>query len=103
MRSDYDMFPEVLLADGTYKVNVIHMPHYSSVVIDGNMDTKTACFFLLVKEDESSLRDMITVFKTHTQLIVGYMEGDPCAPPQNPTRPNFCVSLGSSKNDFRCC
>ena len=70
MRSDYDKFPEVLLADGTYKVNDIHMPLYSFVVIDGNMDTQTACFFLLVKEDESSLRDMITVFKKHNPAYV---------------------------------
>ena len=70
MRSDYDKFPEVLLADGTYKVNDIHMPLYSFVVIDGNMDTQTACFFLLVKEDESSLRDIITVFKKHNPAYV---------------------------------
>ena len=47
MRSDYDKFPEVLLADGTYKVNDIHMPLYSFVVIDGNMDTQTVCFSYL--------------------------------------------------------
>ena len=26
-----------------------------------------------------------------------------CTPPQNPTRPNFFLSLGCPKNDFRCC
>ena len=50
MRADYDKFPEVLLADGTYKVNDINMPLYSFVVIDGNMDTQTVCFFTLVNQ-----------------------------------------------------
>ena len=41
------------------------MPLCSFVVIDGNMDTQTVRFFLLVKEDELSLTDMITVFKNN--------------------------------------
>ena len=67
MRGDFDKYPEVILSDGTYKVNDIHMPLYASIVIDVTMDTQTDCFFLLIKENESSFRDMITVFKKHNR------------------------------------
>ena len=56
MMEVFAKFPEVLLVDATYKVNRRDMPLYSIVIIDGNMENQSVCFFLVSKEDEATLR-----------------------------------------------
>ena len=57
MSDFFQKYPEVLLSDATYEVNDVDMLLYTQV-ISGNMETRPVCFFLVLQEDEESLRDM---------------------------------------------
>lgn len=68
MQETFAKYPEVLFVDATYKVNHHNMPLYSVVVVDGNMESHPVCFFMVVREDESSVRNMLQIFKVSADV-----------------------------------
>lgn len=62
MKTNFQRFPELLLADATHKTNDQQMPFYSLMIIDGNGDSHIAAAFLVQEEDIQSLRKMMEIF-----------------------------------------
>ena len=67
MKSTFDRFPEVWLADSTYKTNNLNMALYVLLCVDGNSDSHLVCAFFVLNEDKASLTDMINRFKNRNQ------------------------------------
>ena len=63
MRRTFNAFPEVILVDATYKTNNLRMPLYMIISIDGNGQSEIVAVFLLTEEDETSLTQVIDIFK----------------------------------------
>lgn len=63
MKENFHKYPEVILVDATHKLNRQNMPLYSIIVVDGNLASHPVCFFLVVREDECTVRGMIQTFK----------------------------------------
>ena len=55
MKSTFEKFPEVILADSTHKTNEHDMPFFALLCIDGNRDSHVIATFLVNKEDECTL------------------------------------------------
>ena len=62
MKSTFEKFPEVLLADSTHKTNENDMPFFALLCIDGNGESHVIAAFLVNKEDEATLREMLKIF-----------------------------------------
>ena len=56
-------FPEVLLIDGTYRVNRSRFPLYTIMVCDGNGQGQAVAHALLADEKRDTLRALFTVFR----------------------------------------
>ena len=67
IKSTFDRFPEVLLADSTYKTNNLNMALYVLLCIDGNGGSHLICAFFVLNEDKASLTDMVNHFKNRNQ------------------------------------
>ena len=52
------------MIDATHKTNDLDMPFYTMMSIDGNGASQVIASFLVHKEDEASIRQMVQVFKT---------------------------------------
>ena len=63
MKSTFDRFPEVILADSTYKTNNLNLALYAMLCVDGIGDSHVVCAFFVLSEDKVSLTDMINRFK----------------------------------------
>ncbi|KAJ3659804.1 hypothetical protein Zmor_011472 [Zophobas morio] len=63
MKQMFKYFPEILMCDGTYKLNNLRMPLYLLLTVDGNGHSEIVCSFLLVDEDEITLSEVIQLFK----------------------------------------
>ena len=46
MKSTFDRFPEVILADSTYKTNNLNMALYALLAVDGHGESQVICAFL---------------------------------------------------------
>lgn len=65
MKDTFEKYPEVIVVDSTYKLNLNRMPLYAMLVIDGNLQSHCVSFFLVTSEDNSTIRDMVQIFKTN--------------------------------------
>ena len=65
MLSLFKRFPEVMLVDATHKLNDQNMPLYGLLVVDGHGESHLVACFLVVKEDEATLRKMVMTFQEH--------------------------------------
>lgn len=66
----YAMYPEVIIVDATYKLNNRRMPLFLMLVIDGNGESKLACFWILKSESRESIDPMLKFFKEHNEKWV---------------------------------
>lgn len=77
MASFYEHFPELLLFDGSYKLNNRDMPLFTQLCVDGNGETEIISLFVCVSESGLAIGSMIDVFKetnkswSKTLVIVG--------------------------------
>ncbi|KAL3889975.1 hypothetical protein ACJMK2_002287 [Sinanodonta woodiana] len=62
MRRTYEMFPEVLMVDGTYRVNKLRMPLYLLIVEDGYGQGRIVGFSLVANEKRETLKNLIGEF-----------------------------------------
>ena len=63
MRQHFELFPEVLLADSTYKTNDRDLALYALTCVDGHGETQPVCVFLVYTEDEETLTRMVTAHR----------------------------------------
>ena len=76
MKSIFQRFPEVILADATHKTNTQEMPFFAMMAVDGDGKSKLVAAFLVQNEEEVTLRKMIQLLKernpdwTKIQVII---------------------------------
>lgn len=77
MATIFEKYPELLLFDGTYKMNNLNMPLILQLCVDGNGETEIASMFIGRSESRSSVGAMIDAFQdfnsawTKTVVIIG--------------------------------
>lgn len=67
MEQIFNLYPEIMLVDATYKLNNRRMPLFLILVMDGNGQSEIACFFILKAESQEALEPMITYFKEENE------------------------------------
>ena len=55
MNSVFDLNPEVIVVDATYKLNNLRMPLYLLIYIDGNVQGEIVLMFLMTMETEEAI------------------------------------------------
>lgn len=72
MQNNFELYPDVLLCDATYKVNDRNMPLFVMMVIDGHGETQIAALALLKSENNRSIQNVLNAFKQkngkHTEM-----------------------------------
>ena len=63
MKSTFSRFPEIILADSTYKTNNLNMALNVLLCVDGHGESHLVCAFPVANEDKVSLEDMLCRFK----------------------------------------
>ena len=63
LKSVHSSYPEVLLADATYKLTDLRMPVYIFMAIDGNGQGEIAIICLTALENEHAITTMVQAFK----------------------------------------
>lgn len=63
MKKSFELYPEILLCDATYKLNNLRMPLYIFLIINGNGNGEIAATFLLANENTQNIMEMIKIFK----------------------------------------
>ena len=70
IKCQFNDFPEIIIADATYKLNAYRMPVYLQVVVDGTDEAEIVSVFLVTNKDAATLLSMLELFKNHkTQYI----------------------------------
>lgn len=64
MRMYFDLYPEVVIMDATYKLNDRRMPLFMILVIDGNGESQIAAIFILKSENYAIVSQMLAKFKS---------------------------------------
>lgn len=74
MRRNFELYPEVILCDATYKLNDRNMPLFVMMTIDGNGETQVAALVILRSENNASIQCALNAFKrlnpNHTKIEV---------------------------------
>uniref|UniRef100_A0A1X7U337 ZSWIM1/3 RNaseH-like domain-containing protein n=1 Tax=Amphimedon queenslandica TaxID=400682 RepID=A0A1X7U337_AMPQE len=65
MKDMFAAYPAILFIDATYRLLQIRFPVYLLLCEDGNGQSKIVAVFLLLEENQLSLKCMITFFKNH--------------------------------------
>uniref|UniRef100_A0A1X7VH59 ZSWIM1/3 RNaseH-like domain-containing protein n=1 Tax=Amphimedon queenslandica TaxID=400682 RepID=A0A1X7VH59_AMPQE len=65
MKDMFAAYPEILFIDATYRLLQIRFPVYLLLCEDGNGQSEIVAVFLLLEENQLSLKCMITFFKNH--------------------------------------
>ena len=68
MKKIYERYPEILLADATYKFLELRLPVYLLLVIDGDGLSEIAALFILADELKSTVENIVKVFQKHNEL-----------------------------------
>lgn len=63
MKQYFNVFPDLLMFDGTYSLNDRRMPLIVLLVIDGNGESQVAGFFIVRTENAAILNFLFTEFK----------------------------------------
>ena len=61
MRQMYDSFPEVIMADATYKLTDLRMPLFLMIGIDGNGHSQVIAVYMTCNETTTALTHMLEV------------------------------------------
>lgn len=64
MKRFYDLYPELLFMDATYKLTNLRMPLYILLAMGSNGESEIVAFFLTAGEDTAILTDMLNMFKS---------------------------------------
>lgn len=64
MKHNFDLFPELILCDATYKVNDKNMPLLVLLVVDGNGESQVAGLFIIKSENAETMVNIFDHFKT---------------------------------------
>ena len=64
MKSTFERYPEVLLADSTYKTNNLNMALYAILAVGGLGESHVVASFFVTTEDKTTLEDMLQRFRT---------------------------------------
>ena len=67
IREMYASFPEMLFVDATHKLNELRITLYIVLTEDGNGESEIVAVWLVVNEDESSIKQMVTLFKKYNE------------------------------------
>lgn len=67
MRQYFDLYPEVLLMDATYKLNDRRMPLFLLLVVDGNGESQIVAMFIIKSENYDIISKMLATFKRHNR------------------------------------
>lgn len=67
MKKYFDMYPDVVMFDGTYKLNNRRMPLVILLVIDGNGESQIAGLFIVRSENEQTFRYLFEEFKKENE------------------------------------
>ena len=70
MKKKFNDFPEIIIADATYKLNAYRMPVYLQVIVDGTGETEIVSVFLVTSEDAATLSSMLELFKKHNPQYI---------------------------------
>lgn len=65
MRRYFELYPELLLMDATYKLNDRRMPLFLMLVVDGNGESQIAAMFIIKSENYNIISKMLATFKKH--------------------------------------
>ena len=65
MKVTFSSYPEILLIDGTYKLNELRMPLYLMLIVDGNGQSEIVAAFLTILETREAVTAMVQAFKLH--------------------------------------
>ena len=68
MKDIFSSYPEILFIDATYKLLEIRFPVYLLLIEDGNGQSEIVAVFLLLEENETSIKSMITFFKKYNSM-----------------------------------
>lgn len=63
MKKMFERYPDVVLFDGTYKLNNRRMPLVILLVIDSNNESQVGAFFIVRSENEQTFRFLFNEFK----------------------------------------
>ncbi|KAG1674488.1 Zinc finger SWIM domain-containing protein 3 [Nymphon striatum] len=63
MRNTFAAFPELLLIDGTCKLNDLRMSLYVLMNVDGNSESEVICLWLVATEDRNTISNLMDKFK----------------------------------------
>lgn len=64
MKKYFQLYPEVVLMDATYKLNDRRMPLFLMMVIDGNGESQIVAMFIIRTENYDVVLKMLNKFKT---------------------------------------
>ena len=67
MENMFDKFPEMILADATYKLLDLRLPAYLLLVIDGNGFSEIAVLFLVEEESKEVISSVVNKFKERNE------------------------------------
>ena len=69
MRQMYASFPEVIMADATYKLTDLRMPLFLMIGIDGNGHSQVIAVYMTCNETTTALTHMLEVCLSSLQLL----------------------------------
>ena len=64
MKANFNLFPEVLIIDGTYSVNKLRMPLYTFLVEDGDGVGRVAAYCFVCNECKATIDAVLKQFAT---------------------------------------
>ena len=67
MKNLYNMFPEILLVDATYKLLDLRIPVYLLLTMNGNGLSKIVALFILTEETKETIQTVLHVFKAKNE------------------------------------
>lgn len=59
----YQMYPELVIFDATYKLNDRRMPLFLMLIVDGAGESEVICFWIIKSENKQSVEAMFDAFK----------------------------------------
>ena len=65
MKAKFSSFPELLLIDATYKLNILNLAVFLQLIVDGNGESEIVSVFLLTSEDGQTISGLLDIFKRH--------------------------------------
>lgn len=65
MKENFQMYPDFVMIDATYKLNNLRMPLFILLIVDGNGLSEIVALWVVTDESKETLRQMVQLFKKH--------------------------------------